>query len=214
MKISVYTLPYPISNECDKINSLFNEGLEELHLRKPTSTKAELRKMIKQINPKFYNRITIHQHYKLAEEFGLKGIHVKQTYFKGFFGKLLYLINYKNKNYDISTTVDPVHPISKDFSIYNEIHVGPIYQKISETNINARLSNFELKREISVLNKPCSIFGGVDTDNFNVVKRLAPKGIILQSSIWKSSGIVNAFKTFQLINNKKVKTDLISQQAL
>jgi len=35
MKLVVYTIPYEIQNEFKKINYLFENGLEELHLRKP-----------------------------------------------------------------------------------------------------------------------------------------------------------------------------------
>ena len=87
MKFIVYTLPYAISNEADKINQLFESGLDELHIRKPGYSKDDLCSLLNLINREYHHRIVLHHHHSLMKSFILKGIHLPNGYFNGFFGK-------------------------------------------------------------------------------------------------------------------------------
>lgn len=50
------------------LNSMFDNGLEVAHVRKPGASKEELRAYLKQIEPQFRRRLRLHQHHDLVAE--------------------------------------------------------------------------------------------------------------------------------------------------
>jgi len=60
MKLIVISSPAPVPNEHSIINSLFEEGLEIFHIHKPTFSKEETEKFIRQIPAKYHNKIFLH----------------------------------------------------------------------------------------------------------------------------------------------------------
>lgn len=78
MQLIVITTEHIFPGEEDAIKYLFEQGLELLHIRKPDINKEELKKFITQINSQYYKRIVIHDHFSLATEFQLKGIHLNR----------------------------------------------------------------------------------------------------------------------------------------
>lgn len=80
MKI-VITLPIFIPNEADAIVCLFDErGIDRLHLRKPEATEGEVEALLRQIPPLLYPRISIHDHFALAQRYHLGGIHLNSRH--------------------------------------------------------------------------------------------------------------------------------------
>ena len=63
--------------EEDKIiSALFEEGLDLLHLRKPGSEPIYSERLLTLLPNEWHNRIVVHQHFYLKEEFQLRGIHL------------------------------------------------------------------------------------------------------------------------------------------
>ena len=75
MKLIILTHPELLPGETDILNRLFAEGLSCLHLRKPSLGYDETRSFIEAISHQYHSRIVIHDHYQLAHEFALKGVH-------------------------------------------------------------------------------------------------------------------------------------------
>ena len=76
MKLIVVSNSDVIANEDDIINSLFDEGLELFHLRKPTYDKKNLITLLNKINSKYHSKIVLHQHHTLTEQFEINRIHI------------------------------------------------------------------------------------------------------------------------------------------
>ena len=66
MKIIFITLPNFFKGEAFFINQYFSDGLEILHLRKPSAQEADYERLIQDIKPEFYNRIVLHDYFGLA----------------------------------------------------------------------------------------------------------------------------------------------------
>lgn len=206
MKIIVYTLPYKIGGESKLINELFYNGLEELHIRKPLYNISELRILINEIHVTHHSKIVIHNHFSLVDEFNLKGIHIEYNYFNNIFGKLLYKLKYKHRNYKIVSSFNPLKNNCLDTSCFDEISIGPIYNKVSENNYSQQINSFILKGLTTKLNIPFNFVGGINSSNFESLGRLNPKGMILQSGIWKSPNTLNAFNSFAILKNSIANT--------
>ena len=78
MKLIVMTTPHFFVEEHQILTALFDEGLETLHVRKP-STEAVFTERLLRLIPEIYRRnIVIHDHFHLKKEFSLRGIHLNQ----------------------------------------------------------------------------------------------------------------------------------------
>ena len=77
-KLIAITLPDFFPEEAERINSLFCSGLERLHLRKPHADRESVKVLLDNIAPANYSRIVLHDHFDLAGEFSLGGIHLNQ----------------------------------------------------------------------------------------------------------------------------------------
>ncbi|MDR3251888.1 MAG: thiamine phosphate synthase [Tannerella sp.] len=78
MKLIAITTEALFDGEPEALNMLFDDGLESLHLRKPSASKDETECLIRRIDERFRNRIVVHDHYSLAGQYGLKGIHLNK----------------------------------------------------------------------------------------------------------------------------------------
>ena len=76
MKLIVMTKPSFFVEEDKILTTLFEEGMESLHLNKPQSEPVYSERLLTLLNDDYYRRITVHHHFYLREEYGLRGIHL------------------------------------------------------------------------------------------------------------------------------------------
>lgn len=200
MKLIVYSLPYKVTNEADKINHLFNEGLKEFHLRKPTFKKQEIEELILNIDSKYWSKIIIHSNYNLAKKYNLKGIHVPNNFFDGVVG-IFRKMQYQSIK-AIYTSVFSCNKIKAIKFPFKKVFLGPLYKHFSATQTVPNFNIFELKEVLHQSNYPIVAMGGVNINNYNELSNLKFEGVVLQSAIWKSDDYINAFNAFMLKNGK------------
>jgi len=71
----VITNPISIPNEIDTIHSLFENGLELLHIRKPDFSETEMNAFLSKITSDFRQQLVLHSHHQLASAAGIHRIH-------------------------------------------------------------------------------------------------------------------------------------------
>ena len=76
MKLIIMTKPTFFVEEDKILTTLFEEGLENLHLYKPGSEPMYSERLLTLLSDEYYKKITVHDHFYLREEYGLKGIHL------------------------------------------------------------------------------------------------------------------------------------------
>lgn len=76
MKLVIITQPQFFIEEDKIITTLFDEGLESLHLYKPGSEPLYFERLLTLIPEDYHRRIVIHEHYYMQKEFDLGGIHL------------------------------------------------------------------------------------------------------------------------------------------
>ena len=76
MKLIVITQPEFFEDEAAAITSLFDAGLEILHLRKPGASYEDMDKLLRRLPAEYMERIVTHDHFGLASERNLKGVHL------------------------------------------------------------------------------------------------------------------------------------------
>ena len=78
MKWIVITSPDFLSGEALFIDRLFCHGLDVLHLRKPGASYEDCRHLLSEVPCRWHNRIVVHEHFSLAAEYSLLGIHLNR----------------------------------------------------------------------------------------------------------------------------------------
>ena len=78
MKLVLITKPTFFVEEDKIITTLFEEGLDNLHLYKPQSAPMYMERLLSLIPEDYYKKITVHDHFYLKNEYGLRGIHLER----------------------------------------------------------------------------------------------------------------------------------------
>ena len=78
MKWIVITSPDFVPGEAFFIDKLFGHGLDLLHLRKPGASADECRDLLERIPERWRGQVVLHEHFELAEAYGVHGIHLNR----------------------------------------------------------------------------------------------------------------------------------------
>ncbi len=197
MKLVAMTLPYEVYNESHYINKLFELGLDVLHFRKEKFTTKEVEKVLKGINPKFYSKIILHNHFRLLSKFDLGGIHVGYKKSQNFVKSNFYKLLKKNYNLSVSTTVNKIDSKLNKNSLIDFYLFGPLFQKLSEETIIKKYNLFELKANIQGIDKDFYALKCYSLKNIFQAKASGFQSIVLEDFIWKSGDFLNAFHTIK-----------------
>ena len=76
MKLIIMTKPTFFVEEDKILTALFDEGLDNLHLYKPGAAPMYSERLLTLLPDECYDHITVHEHFYLKEEYGLRGIHI------------------------------------------------------------------------------------------------------------------------------------------
>ena len=124
-------MPDFIENEANYINQLFEAGLDLLHLRKPDSCIADCERLLQEINPHWYPRIVVHDHFSLCWKYHLHGIHLNRRNHQvpdGFQGSLSRSCH----------SFEEVTEAQKE-AVFSYVFLSPIFDSISKKRLQALL---------------------------------------------------------------------------
>jgi thiamine-phosphate pyrophosphorylase len=188
-KIIVITPEKSQLKEFELITLLFESGLQLLHVRKPQATKIELRSYLTQIPKKFYKKIVIHSHYKLAQEFNLKGVHLTEKVRK------TKRINPTLKI--ISTSFHTTADVLKSRRKYEYVFLSPVFDSISKKGYK---SNFDLEELNPFLKRRKNIIalGGINIKNIETVKQVGFSSVAVLGAVWQSKNPMKSYKELVL----------------
>jgi len=176
MQLIVITSPDTVVQEAEKINALFEAGLEILHIRKPNFSKKEYIYLIKRIKEEYHPKIKIHEFFELTGKYNLLGVH----------------LNARNPNYtgrkvvNISRSCHSIEEL-KIKTKYDYVFLSPIFDSISKEGYYAKYNNMILvnaskRRQI---NKKVIALGGIDRETLPIVKQYGFGGAAVLGSIWQ-----------------------------
>ncbi len=177
MKLIVITSPAFFIEEDKIITTLFEEGLDILHLRKPNSSAIYSERLLSLIPEKYHNRIVTHEHFYLKNEYGLMGIHLNSRN------------QHEPHDYKghISCTCHSTEEVKSKKPYYNYVFMSPIYENISEDYDYALYTPEELRKahKERIIDNKVMALGGINADNILTIKDLGFGGAVVLSDIWK-----------------------------
>ena len=177
MKWIIITSPDFISGEAIFIDKLFLQGLDLLHIRKPDASLEAYKRLLLQIPKHWYSRIVLHEHFDLAEEFGLHGIHLNRrcSQVSDSFHR------------SISCSCHTIEEVIAQKDSKDYVFLSPIFNSISKVGYHATFSPTSLKQAAieNVIDEKVIALGGITAKNIPLVKEWHFGGVALLGDIWK-----------------------------
>lgn len=177
MKLIVITRPEFSADEADKINLLFESGLQYLHLRKPGAAEVEAEQLLHQIKPCFWDRIVVTDFFGLALRYPLKGIHLNgrnSIIPDGFTGS-------------ISRSCHSFEEVEQYKSQCNYLFLSPIFDSISKQGYGAHFTTeqLQLARAAGIIDDKVVALGGISATRLPEVRRMGFGGAAMLGDVWQ-----------------------------
>lgn len=173
----VFTLPHFFEGEADAITMMFQSGLLRLHLRKPGSTIDECRSLLRDIPEAYHNRIVIHDHFSLLDEFSLCGVHLNSRNPKapeGWRGH-------------VSVSCHSIEELAeRKKESFDYLSLSPIFNSISKAGYNAAFTSEQLKDAQSkgIIDERVIALGGICGDNIADALSYGFGGVMVLGDAW------------------------------
>jgi thiamine-phosphate pyrophosphorylase len=193
MKLIVMTKPTFFVEEDKILANLFEEGLDNLHLYKPGASPMYSERLLTLLGEDYHNKITVHGHFYLKEEYRLKGIHIDDAHTEPPTG-------YKG---NISRTCHQIEELKEAKKRSNYVFLHSIFD--SQTNADEKASftmeALEHAAKEGLIDKKVYALGGMNLDTIKAVKDLGFGGIVICGDLWNRFNIHNEIDYKALLNH-------------
>lgn len=188
----VVTSPGPVQNETDIINTLFDNGLKLLHVRKPHATFEQVQLLIEAINVIYHPLLVLHQYHEMSQQYLISRLHYKETH--RLASSVHQLASLQQKGFVLSTSVHSWLYYNALPAVFKYAFIGPVFNSISKTGYKAM-------QDVNTVVKTNGIsriaIGGITKENCNHTLLNAFDGIAVLGAVWHSQNPLNEFKRIQ-----------------
>lgn len=183
MKLAIMTKSTFFVEEDKILASLFDEGLDNLHLFKPNTSPMYSERLLSLLPEDCHRHITVHDHYYLKQEYDLAAIHIDNPEApvpEGYKGK------YSRSCSDLSLLKD-----MKKKSNY--VFLKNIFDCIEFKEEKSTFSMNELEQaaDKGLIDKKVYALGGISMENIQRVKDLGFGGVVICGDLWNRFDIHN-----------------------
>lgn len=173
----IITPPHTLPDEERIVNRLFESGLHLLHLRKPGADRDTLERYIRGIRPRFRERVILHDHFELAKEYGLRGIHLKYNKVRMFTGR--------ERFGHVSVSCHSFEEIDALPFEPNYVFLSPIFDSISKPGYPSAFSPEYLKENLQKRRTPVIALGGITGEKVAECRKMGFRGVALLGHVWE-----------------------------
>ncbi|MCR4603580.1 MAG: thiamine phosphate synthase [Prevotella sp.] len=195
MKLVIMTRPTFFVEEDKILTSLFEEGMDFMHLFKPGSEPVYSERLLTLLPDEYYRRITVHDHFYLREEYGLRSIHLEQPGTELPYG-------YKGEVSRTCTSLEQVAQWKKKSSY---IFLKSIFNSQSNPNDRQAFTYEELKSasKSGIIDRHVYALGGINLDNIRQIADLGFGGVVICGDLWNRFNIHQGQDFKELISHFK-----------
>ena len=191
----VITNPFSVENETNMIQSLFAEGLSLLHIRKPDFSELEMAEFIHQIKLENRDKLVLHNHHTLAEDFGINRFHFSE---KERNNKTDSPARF-SKPCRHSTSTHSIKDFNSLESDFDYAFLSPVFKSISKENYYPNTDLFEAIKSRKNYKTKVIALGGMTSQNIQKTFQNGFDDVALLGSIWKNENPLKEFKLCQQI---------------
>lgn len=193
MKLAIMTKSTFFVEEDKILASLFDEGLDNLHLFKPDSSPMYSERLLTLLPEEDHRHITVHDHFYLKQEYGLAGIHLDTP-------TLAVPDGYKGKYSRTCTDLSLLKEMKKK-SQY--VFLKNVFDCIEfkEEKSSFSLQQLESAAKDGLIDKKVYALGGITLDNLKIAKSLGFGGVVVCGDLWNQFDIHNETDFKELITH-------------
>lgn len=181
MKLIILTKATFFVEEDKILTTLFEEGMDNLHLYKPDSEPVYSERLLTLLPEDYYRKITVHDHFYLREEFNLRGIHLNAANAELPYG-------YKGHFSMTCHSIAELHDAKKKADY---VFLKTIFDSQSNPKDKQTISEEQL-REASkkgLIDKHVYAMGGINLDNIRQMRDLGFGGVVVCGDLWNRFNI-------------------------
>ena len=178
MNIYLVTSPINFASEQDLIENMYAFKPFSLHIRKPNFSEREMEKYLLSLAPEILENAVLHGFKDLSNDFGIQNR--EQYFWRESITELPEIIPENSKYFLFSVFDSFSNPDKKGFLKSNSDLLKRFLEKNKENLIGA---------------------GGIDSDNFEILKEIGFKNIALSGGIWNYADSVSVFKKWVHLGN-------------
>lgn len=163
-----------MENEAEMIEKILSSGIEYVHIRKPAASRDDIKGLLEKIDPSFYSRLKLHDHFDLAANYRLGGVHLNSRNPAAPAGLL-----------KISRSCHSVNEINEVYlsaTEYEYVTLSPIFDSISKKGYVSAFNLDDLTDKIC--SKNVIALGGVTPEHFPVLKKAGFYGAAMLGCVW------------------------------
>ena len=192
MKLIVITRPEYFVVEHLLIHELFNEGLDILHLRKPSGNLSLCERLLSMLTENERGKIVIHDNYELKGKYGLYGIHLNSRNPespKGYKGNVSCLCRSLEKARECKRKMK--HVMLGPVFDGGQAYAGEPQQTLGKRQLGVAADE-------GIIDGNVYAYGGVSTDNIGELRNYGFGGAVVYGSLAKRFNPVSSddFKEF------------------
>ena len=193
MKLVIMTKPTFFVEEDKILTTLFEQGMDRLHLYKPKSSPMYSERLLSLLSEDNYKKITVHDHFYLKDEYGLGAIHIdnpEENLPEGYKGKF-------------SRTCTEISQL-KEFKRKSEyVFLNGSFDSQSEVTSKAAYTMYELEAasEKGLIDRHVYALGGISLERIKIAKDLGFGGVVICEDLWNRFDIHNEIDYKRLISH-------------
>lgn len=196
MKLIVITTPSFFIEEDKILTTLFEEGLDYLHIRKPDTAPMFSERLLTLIPEQYRKRIVTHDHFYLKEEFNLMGIH----------------LNDRNpdipENYrgHVSCSCHSIEEAKRKKASCNYVFMSPVFDSISKREYLSTYSAEDIRKAAKegIIDKKVIALGGITDENLPMIKDYGFGGAAIMGDLWNRFDTHNNMDYKELIDHFRI----------
>ena len=181
MKLIIMTRPTFFVEEDKILTTLFEEGMENMHLFKPATEPVYSERLLTLLSDDYYKRITVHDHFYLREEYGLRGIHLENPDDALPYG-------YRG---NVSRTCTDLSQLREMKKQSNYVFLKAIFDSQSNPADKQSFTQEELKAasKQGLIDKHVYALGGINLNNIQLIEDLGFGGVVICGDLWNRFNI-------------------------
>ena len=193
MKLAIMTKSTFFVEEDKILSSLFDEGMDNLHLFKPGASPMYSERLLTLLPEDYYRKITVHEHYYLKQEYDLAGIHIDDPTMpvpEGYKGK-------------VSRTCTDLSQLKEMKKKSQYVFLKNIFDCIEfkEEKSSFTLNQLEMAAKDGLIDKKVYALGGMNLENIKIAKALGFGGVVICGDLWNRFDIHNEADFKDLISH-------------
>ena len=177
-RLIVITQPSFVSDEGMLINTLFENGVDRVHIRKPGASGEEHRRLIEKIDGRWHDRLSLHDCHDVAVEYGC-GVHLngRNPYPPQIEGGVV-----------LSASCHSLAEVVERKPVCDYVFLSPIFDSISKQGYCSAFTEDDIKKatQSGIVDSRVMALGGVSLGNLNRVKAMGFGGAALLGEVWRN----------------------------